>query len=93
MATKLSFVDRIKASFRFFHDDKNIVLNKSLSHEIEILPSSTAARKWETNFAIAHAMKPRNQVGSLLISSQPNQFWSVNKKSGEYSVQTPSNLG
>ena len=93
MKTRLSFVDRIKASFGLFRDDKNVVLNKTISHEIEVLPSSTSVSKREARFAIARAMAPRNQVGALLMSGESDRVWSAKVKNGKDGAQTPSNLG
>jgi hypothetical protein len=92
MKARLSFVDRIKALLRVFHDD-NVALNNAVSHEIEFLPSSTPESKRDARFAIARAMQPRNQVGGLLVSSESNRIWSANQKSDKGGAQTPSNLG
>jgi len=93
MKTRPSFVDRIKALFSLFRDDKDVTLNEAASHQIEVLPSSTSVRKQNGRFAIARASASRNQVGALAMSRESDRVWSANVKSAKDGAQTPSNLG
>jgi len=93
MRTRPSFVDRIKALFRLFRNDKHVALNEAASHQIEVLPASASVRKRNGRFAIARAMASGNQVGALAMSAKSDRVCSANVKSVKDDAQTPSDLG
>jgi hypothetical protein len=90
MKIRLPLLDRVFFNLRGRINDRNFMLNRNKSYEIELTPPPMKAASTKARLQKANAVKFIGAPAPVINNIRP---WLVSRSKAEEIKQTPSNLG